>query len=107
MHMEEVKINNNIKIKDGLVLIKPEYAKQHLTRAARSMALRDKEKNYVWTVGETSCIPMYELPTVFGIDFMDIMKELTLYAGVYLKKRNLTPDRLIPEFEANEEKIIK
>lgn len=89
---------------DRLVVIRKEFAEKYLTKEALELATQFDD-DYAWTWEHFHAV-LYEIPSVFKVDFMDIMKNFTLYLGEYIKKSGLGPDTLLPRFEENEEKSL-
>ena len=105
--MEIQVINKGIKIIDNdIVQITKRFAENNLSNACLKLADNKTDKYYEWTMEASAYIVMFELPSVFKVDFLEIVNMLNFYCPEYIEERKLNSNNLIEIYKENYGKKI-
>lgn len=101
-------IIKGVKIVDSDVIqITKYFAENNLSKICLKLADNITDKHYEWTMEAGAYMVMFELPSVFNVDFMEITNLLGFYCEDYVSEMKLTGDNLLPIFKKNMSKKIK
>lgn len=101
-------IIKGVKIVDSDILqITKHFAEKNLSKTSLKLADSITDKHYEWTMEAGAYMVMFELPSVFNVDFMEITNFLGFYCEDYVSEMNLTGANLLSVFKKNLNKKIK
>lgn len=100
-------IIKGVKIVDSdVVQITKYFADKNLSKTCLKLADNVTDKHYEWTLESGAYMVMFELPSVFKVDFMEITNLLGFYCEDYVSEMKLTGDNLLSVFKKNFSKKI-
>lgn len=100
-------INKSIKVIDNeIVQITKKFAENNLSKTCLKLADCKTDTHYEWTMEAGAYMVMFELPSIFKVDFMNISNMLSFYCPEYIEEKNLNPNNLIDIFKNNYGKKI-
>lgn len=100
-------INRSVKIlhKEKQVRITKLFAKRNLSPSALKYAEEDKSY-YYFSWGTTSYLVVYEIPSLFNANFLEVIRALMVYAKPYVIENKLSDEVIYRVYQENLAKKI-
>lgn len=102
MYMKSIRI-----LEDDMILVSKSFAKKYLSKEC--ISLKDFTNNvyYGWGFEASAYIVMFELPSLFDIDYYTVISKLGFYCGDYMTLKGITRDNISEIYAKNLQKKIK